>query len=102
MFAVVETGGKQYRVRPGDVIDIEKIDGDVGATIVLDRVLTVGGDGAVKIGAPLVEGAKVSAKIIKQDRGAKILVMRHMARKNFRKMRGHRQWLTTVEIVSIA
>ncbi len=101
MYSVVKTGGKQYKVSQGDVINIEKIDGEAGSTVEFDEVLMTGGDGTTEIGAPLLEGKKVTAKILKQIKGPKILILKHLRRKNSRKKQGHRQNLTTVEIVSI-
>ncbi len=100
MFAVVETGGKQYKVSKGDVIDVEKLDGEVGAKMELEVLLT--GDGkSTNIGIPLVEDGKVTAKILKQGRGPKIVIMKHKKRKGYRKKQGHRQSLTTIEITAI-
>ncbi len=102
MFAVVKTGGKQYKVSQGDIIDIEKIDGEVGASVELGPVLlTSDGKGAAEIGKPELEGKSVSARIIAQGKGEKVVILKHLKRKDSRKKQGHRQRLTTVEIVSI-
>jgi large subunit ribosomal protein L21 len=101
MYAVVVTGGKQHRVREGDLLRVEKLEGDVGATVVLDRVLMVGGE-SFKLGTPTVEGATVSAQIVKQERGKKILVFHRKRRANFQKLRGHRQPYTQLKITGIS
>lgn len=101
MYAVVRTGGKQYRVAPGDTVEVEKLEGEVGDTIVLEDVLLVANDDTLTIGRPQVEGAKVSARISGQYRGNKILVFRYRPKKRIRVRRGHRQYRTRLEIQSI-
>lgn len=101
MYAVIRTGGKQYRVAPGDVLEVEKLDGEVGDTITLDDVLMVVNDEEVQIGQPVVDGASVTAKITGQHRGEKILVFRYKPKKRVRVRRGHRQYLTRLQIESI-
>jgi len=101
MYAVVRTGGKQYRVSQGDQLRIEKIDGSVGDEVKLDDVLMIGGVEDVKVGKPRVEGASVSARILEQDRAKKVLVFKYKKRKDFHKLRGHRQPYTRVEITGI-
>ncbi len=104
MYAVIKTGGKQYRVAQGDKLHVEKLVGNVGDTVTLSEVLLVGGqtDGAgLKIGAPLVSGAKVEAKITAQDRGEKIIVFKFRRRKNYRRKNGHRQPFTALQITGI-
>lgn len=101
MYAVVRTGGKQYRVAPGDTVEVEKLEGAVGDTIVLDDVLLVANEDSITVGQPQVEGAKVSARISGQYRGNKILVFRYRPKKRIRVRRGHRQYLTRLEIESI-
>ncbi len=101
MYAVVRTGGKQYRVAPGDTLEVEKLAGDVGDSVVLEDVLLVVSDDGVKIGQPNVNGASVTAKITGQRRGEKILVFRYRPKKRVRVRRGHRQFLTRLEIQSI-
>ena len=101
MYAVIRTGGKQYRVAPEDVIVVEKIQGDEGAIVQFAEVLMVGGDGAPKIGAPTLSGASVAAEVVTQGRGEKILVFKKKRRKNYRRKAGHRQELTTVRITEI-
>ena len=101
MFAVIRTGGKQYRVAPEDVIEIEKISGEAGAVVQFADVLMVGGDGAPKIGAPTLNGASVAGQVVAQTRGPKILVFKKKRRKNYRRTHGHRQDLTQVRITEI-
>ena len=101
MFAIVKTGGKQYRVGVGDQITVERLVGEVGAAISLDQVLAVGGE-APKIGTPMVVGASVTAKIVQQPRGTKIIVFKKKRRKNYRRKRGHRQELTVLKIEEIS
>ncbi|WGF86844.1 50S ribosomal protein L21 [Marinivivus vitaminiproducens] len=100
MYAVIRTGGKQYRVAEGDTIRVERLDGDAGSTLELSDVLMVGGD-SPKFGAPLVEGASVSAEIVRHERGAKIIVFKKKRRKNYRRTAGHRQDLTVLKINGI-
>ena len=99
-FAVIQTGGKQYRVAQGDVLRVEKLAGDVGAAITFDKVLLVGGD-ATQVGTPLVKGASVAAQIIGQGRDKKIIVFKFRRRKNYRRKAGHRQPFTALEITNV-
>ena len=101
MYAVVKTGGKQYRVAAGDILEVEKLDGAVGDSITLDEVLLVADGDNVSVGRPTVEGASVTAKITGQHRGKKIMVFRYRPKKRIRVRRGHRQYLTRLEIESI-
>lgn len=101
MYAVIATGGKQYRVAQGDVIQIEKLDAEEGASIDFDNVLMVGEGEDVKIGAPFVEGSKVVATVKSQMRGEKIEIMKFRRRKHHQKRTGHRQYLTQIEINEI-
>ncbi len=101
MFAIVKTGGKQYRVGVGDQITVERLAGEVGAAISLDQVLAVGGD-VPRVGTPVVAGASVTAKIVEQPRGTKIIVFKKKRRKNYRRKRGHRQELTVLKIEEIS
>ena len=98
MYAVIKTGGKQYRVAQGDRLKVEKLPGNVGDTVTLSEVLLVGAGEAVKIGAPIVSGAKVEAKIVAQDRAKKIIIFKFRRRKNYRRKNGHRQPFTALEI----
>jgi large subunit ribosomal protein L21 len=100
-YAVIRTGGKQYRVAPGDLVRIERLPGDVGAAVEFTEVLLTGGD-TVRVGTPLVEGALVRAQIVSQSRDRKILVYKKKRRKNYRRRRGHRQSITTVRVTEIA
>ncbi len=101
MYAVVETGGKQYRVAVGDKLMVEKLDVEEGANIELDRVLMVCNDGDVEVGTPVLDGTAVAAKVLKQGRGEKIKVFKFKRRKKYRKTQGHRQAFTQLEILSI-
>ena len=100
MYAVIKTGGKQYKVSAGDLLKVEKLAGAVGETIELDEVLMVGGE-EVKIGTPLLPNAKVTAVIVEQGKDKKILVFKSKRRKNYRKKYGHRQPLTRLKITDI-
>ena len=100
MYAVVESGGKQHRVREGDLVRVEKVSGEVGSTFTFDRVLMVGGEEPT-FGAPLVEGASVEAEIVQQGRAKKVLVFKKKRRKNYRRMYGHRQPFTHLRVKAI-
>jgi len=100
-YAVVRTGGKQYRVSEGDVVKIEKLDGQVGDKISLDDVLFIGGNGEVKIGTPKLAGAQVTGEILKQGKAKKILVFKKKRRKSYSRQRGHRQHQTILRITDI-
>jgi large subunit ribosomal protein L21 len=99
-YAVIKTGGKQYRVKSGDIINVEKLAGDAGDKVTLDQVLMLGGDD-VKVGAPLLDGATVEAEIVEQMRTPKIIVFKKRRRQNYRRKKGHRQEMTTLKINSI-
>ena len=101
MYAVIKTGGKQYRVAKDDIIKIEKLEGAAGATLEFSEVLMVGEGSSVKVGAPTVAGAKVTAELVEQTRGPKVIAFKKRRRKNSRRKRGHRQDLTKVRITSI-
>ena len=100
-YAVIQTGGKQYRVQPGDLIDVEKLDGEVGARVALSEVLFVGVDDEVSIGTPTIEGAKVTAEVADQFRGPKIIVYKYKAKTRYRRKNGHRQNYTRLRIRQI-
>ena len=100
MYAIIATGGKQYRVSEGDVLFIEKIDAEVDSTVSFD-VLLVENEGDVKVGTPVVEGVKVEGKVVGQVRGDKIIVFKYKSKKNYRRKQGHRQPYTKVEITKI-
>lgn len=97
MFAVIKTGGKQYKVASGDVIAVEKLSADVGSVVDFDQVLLLGD----KVGAPVVEGASVAAEVVEQFRDKKIIVFKKKRRKNYRRKNGHRQDLTLVKITDL-
>jgi len=101
MFAVIKTGAKQYKVAVGDVIKVEKLDGEAGATISLDTVLMVSGDKGVKVGTPTISGTVVTAEILEQVRAAKIIVFKKKRRQNYRRKAGHRQEQTVLRITEI-
>ena len=101
MYAVVATGGKQYRVAVGDRLSIEKLTVEPGSGITFDRVLMVGGDGSPRVGTPLVAGATVQAEVEQQFRGPKIVVFKYKPKKRYRRRTGHRQALTRVAITAI-
>ncbi len=101
MYAVVETGGKQYRVAVGDRIDVERLEAEPGAEVTLDRVLLVEQDGDVKIGTPIVDGAKVIANVDEQAKGKKIIVFKMRPKKRYRRKTGHRQLVTKLTIKDI-
>ncbi|MBY6035322.1 50S ribosomal protein L21 [Fictibacillus nanhaiensis] len=100
MYAIIQTGGKQVRVEEGQVIYVEKLDIEAGETVTFEDVLMVGGD-SLKVGAPLVEGATVTAKVEKHGRGEKVVVYKFKAKKNYRRKQGHRQPYTKVVIDKI-
>ena len=101
MYAIIKTGGKQYKVAEGDVIMVEKLAAGEGEAVVFDQVLTVVNDADVKIGTPVVEGAKVTGKVEAQGKDKKILVFKYKAKSNYRKLQGHRQPFTKVVIEKI-
>lgn len=102
MYAVIETGGKQYRVAPGETVRVEKLDVEAGKSIDLDKVLLIQDDKAIRIGKPTVEGAKVKAKVVAHGRGEKVRIFKMKRRKHYRNQAGHRQDFTELEITSIA
>lgn len=101
MYAVIKTGGKQYRVAAGEKLKIEQIPADIGAQIILDQVLMVGEGEAVKVGTPLVAGAKVSATVLEQGRHKKVKIFKMRRRKHYQKHQGHRQNYTEIQINEI-
>ena len=102
MYAVIKTGGKQYRVTSGDKLKVEMLPADVGSEVTFDQVLMVGGDGGMKLGAPLLAGASVKATVLAQGRGDKIRIFKMRRRKHYRKSQGHRQHYTEVQISNIS
>ena len=101
MYAVIKTGGKQYRVTPGTKLKVEKLVGDVGSNVVFDKVLVLADGESVKIGAPLVDGAKISATVVSHGRGDKVMIFKMRRRKHYQKRQGHRQQFTELQIASI-
>lgn len=101
MYAIVETGGKQYRVTPGDTFRVEKLPVDRGATVELDRVLMIYDDEKTTVGTPLLSGAKVLCTVLEQDRAKKVIAMRYKSKKNVRVRRGHRQYFSRIRVDSI-
>ncbi len=102
MFAIVKTGGKQYRVAVGDQIVVERLAGEVGSEVSLSEILAIGGEQSAAVGTPTVPAAMVRAKIVRQPRGSKIIVFKKKRRKNYRRKRGHRQELTVLKIEEIS
>ena len=100
-YAVIETGGKQYRVSEGDKITVERLAVDAGSDVTIDRVLLLGGDGSTRIGTPVVEGASVTATVTEHNRGKKIEVFKYKAKKRYRRHTGHRQEQTRLTITGI-
>ncbi len=101
MYAIVETGGKQYRVEPGAMLQVEKLPGEVGQTIQLDQVRFVHNDGGVVVGQPLVQGASVTAEVVRHGRTRSVTVFKKKRRKNYRRTKGHRQQFTQLRITDI-
>ena len=101
MYAIVRTGGHQYRVAPGDTIEVEKLDAEKGAQVELTEVLMVSGDNGVQVGTPLVEGARVLATVVSQGKGEKLIVFKFKPKKRYRRKTGHRQSLTRIAITEI-
>jgi large subunit ribosomal protein L21 len=101
MFAVIETGGKQYKVSPGQKLKVEKLDAVAGANLSLDKVLLVADGEEVKLGAPYVEGARVEAKVLSQGRHDKKIVFKYHSKTRYKKKKGHRQHYTELEVVSV-
>lgn len=101
MFAVIKTGGKQYIVRPGDRLRVEKIEGEIGEEVEINEVLLVKKEEELKIGTPVVEGAKVKASIVEQGRAPKVIVFKKKPKKGYKRKKGHRQYYTTIEIKEI-
>ncbi|MDV6320486.1 50S ribosomal protein L21 [Chromohalobacter sp. HP20-39] len=102
MYAVIKSGGKQYRVQEGQTLKLEKLEVATGDTLELDQVLLVADDNDVKVGAPLVEGAKVTAEVVSHGRGEKVRIIKFRRRKHQMRRQGHRQWFTEVKITGIS
>ena len=101
MYAVIETGGKQYRVQNGDKISVEKLNGEEGGKVVFDKVLVLGEGESAEVGTPYIEGTTVEGKILESGKGKKIVIFKYKAKKDYRKKQGHRQPYTLVEITAI-
>jgi len=101
MYAIIKTGGKQYRVQEGDVLFIEKLDAEADSTVTFDEVVAVGKDGGITVGEPVVSGAKVTAKVMKNGKAKKITVFTYRPKKNSKRKMGHRQPYTKIQIESI-
>ncbi|NBC14747.1 MAG: 50S ribosomal protein L21 [Gammaproteobacteria bacterium] len=102
MYAVIESGGKQYRVAEGDKLRVEKLDAEAGASVDLDQVLMIADGGDVKVGKPFIEGGKVTAEVAGHGRGDKVKIIKFRRRKHHMKRQGHRQWFTELKITGIA
>ncbi|MCW8884136.1 MAG: 50S ribosomal protein L21 [Motiliproteus sp.] len=102
MYAVIVSGGKQHRVSEGEVLKVEKLQAEVGSSLDIEKVLLVANDEEVKIGAPVVEGAKVTAEVVSHGRGKKVHIMKFKRRKHHMKQMGHRQWFTEIKITGIS
>lgn len=101
MYAVIESGGKQHRVKEGETLKLEKLEVATGATVTFDKVLLVGAGGDVKLGSPYLAGSTVSAEVVKQGRHDKIRIIKFRRRKHYKRETGHRQWFTEVKITGI-
>ncbi|MBF8982163.1 50S ribosomal protein L21 [Lutibacter sp. B2] len=101
MYAIIETGGKQYRVQEGDTLFVEKLDVTEGSTVEFDKVLVVSKEGQLTVGTPAVEGAKVSATVVENGKAKKVIVFKYKAKKDYRKKQGHRQPFTKITIDKI-
>lgn len=101
MFAIIETGGKQYKVEKGMTLEIEKLEEEVGKTVTFDSVLLISDDSSTRVGTPVIEGASVTGKIVDQKKGEKIIVFKKKPKKRYERKQGHRQRLTMVEITGI-
>lgn len=101
MYAVIETGGKQYRVQEGDTVFVEKLHGEAGENVKLDKILLISANEELKVGKPYLEGASVEAEILEQGKAKKIIVFKYKSKKDYRKKQGHRQPYTKLKISSI-
>ena len=102
MYAIIETGGKQYKVQNGDQIRVEKLDAEIGSTVVFDKVLAAGEGSDIKVGTPYLDGLTVEADVVESGKGDKVIIFKYKAKKDYRKKQGHRQPYTMVEITSVA
>lgn len=101
MYAVIKTGGKQYRVAQGDILRVEKLDAEAGDVVTFDQVLMIGGEGDPLVGAPGVDGASVTAEVLDERKDKKVIIFKKRRRQNYRRKRGHRQWITVISIAEI-
>jgi large subunit ribosomal protein L21 len=101
MYAVIKTGGQQFRVTKGDKLSVQKLDAEAGKTVTLGDVMMINDGKTAKVGTPLVSGAKVTAKVVEQTRGEKVVIFKKKRRQNYRRTKGHRQQLTVIEITDI-
>lgn len=101
MYAVVKTGGQQFRVAKGDKLAVQKLDAEAGKSVTLEDVMMINDGKTAKVGTPLVSGAKVTAKVVEQTRGEKVVIFKKKRRQNYRRTKGHRQHLTVIEITDI-
>ncbi|WP_053956979.1 50S ribosomal protein L21 [Inediibacterium massiliense] len=101
MYAIIETGGKQYRVQEGDTLFIEKLEVSEGEAVEFDKVLALSKDGKLSVGAPVVEGAKVSATVVENGKGPKVIIFKYKSKKDYRKKQGHRQPYTKIKVEKI-
>ena len=102
MYAIIETGGKQYKVQNGDQIRVEKLDAEIGSTVVFDKVLAAGEGSDIKVGTPYLDGLTVEADVVESGKGDEVIIFKYKAKKDYRKKQGHRQPYTLVEITSVA
>ena len=102
MYAVIESGGKQHRVEPGEVLQLEKLDAEAGSKVDFDKVMLIGEGEKIEIGSPFVEGGKVTAEVLSHGRGDKVTIIKMRRRKNYRRQAGHRQYFTEVKILDIS
>ena len=102
MYAIIETGGKQYKVQNGDQIRVEKLDAEIGSTVVFDKVLAAGEGSDIKVGTPYLDGLTVEADVVESGKGDKVIIFKYKAKKDYRKKQGHRQPYTLVKITSVA
>ena len=102
MYAIIETGGKQYKVQNGEQIRVEKLDAEIGSTVVFDKVLAAGEGSDIKVGTPYLDGLTVEADVVESGKGDKVIIFKYKAKKDYRKKQGHRQPYTLVEITSVA
>ena len=102
MYAVIKSGGKQHRVEPGELLRLEKLNAEEGDTVNFDEVMLIGKEGNVIVGAPFVDGGKVTAEVVTHGRGKKVTILKMRRRKHYRRQGGHRQWFTQVKITDIS